>query len=66
MAIRLEEKDQTLDIVGPAVTSVTLNDLTKLTSKTSTFIIKSDIQDFDCQVCYELYVSVYISDSVLY
>ena len=60
MAVKLDEKDDTLDIVGPPVNSVTLRDLTKLTSNrqtgkylskyTSTFIIKSDIQDFDCQV----------------
>ena len=50
MAVRLDEKDETLDIVGPSVKSVTLRDLTLVTPKTSTFIIKSDIQDFDCQV----------------
>ena len=59
-AVSLDNKNatSTLDIVGPPVNSITLGDVARKASNTSlhlfhhtpTFIIKSDIQDFDCQV----------------
>lgn len=38
-----------MEVVGDPVTSVTLKDLMEM-AETNTFILKLDIQDYDCQV----------------
>ena len=38
-----------MEVVGDPVTSVTLKDLMEMAEK-NTFILKLDIQDYDCQV----------------
>ena len=45
----MSEKEATMEVVGDPVTSVTLKDLMEK-AETNTFILKLDIQDYDCQV----------------
>ena len=48
-AVKLSEKEANMEVVGDPVTSVTLKDLMEM-AETNTFILKLDIQDYDCQV----------------
>jgi len=47
-AIKLEDKNNNINVVGASVQSVTLADLTKM-EHTSTFILKLDLENLDCQ-----------------
>ena len=52
---------KSVQVMGQVVDSLTVTDLMSVTlSRSSTYIIKTDIEDFDCEVYCRIFLNVYL------
>ena len=52
---------KSVQVMGQVVDSLTVTDLLSVTlSPSSTYIIKTDIEDFDCEVYCRIFLNVYL------